>query len=192
MNEDLRLKDDPIMLFQIHKKTKNFYDAFRIKEKLNYHILGDSYISMYQPLMNSSDVKPPKSKRNIKRHTKQEVKNEKKVEEKKVEEKKVEATTTPEAKEVIEIIPFDKRWDFAVEYHKQHTELDDDELQKRYEFIMACRQKQIEMENDPNAKTIIYYPRKAGLGNTVSSLANILLLAMMSNRRFYSTPGISL
>ena len=72
-----------------------------------------------------------------------------------------------------------------INYHHSHSEVMDDELEKRYQLLINARDNQTKMEGDSSAKNIIFYHRKAGLGNTITALADVFLLSLLSNRRFY-------
>lgn len=90
-------------------------------------------------------------------------------------------------REVFETIPIEQRWDFVVHYHDQHSEIMEPDLGKRLQLLVSARDNQTAMESDDSAGTLIYYPRKAGLGNTVTALANVLFLSIASNRRFFGS-----
>ena len=90
----------------------------------------------------------------------------------------------------IDIIPLEERWSFIVDYHKQHSSISESELQERFQLLLSARNNQTKMESDPSAKYLIYYPRQAGIGNTLLALAHVLLLSIASNRRFLSRVAI--
>ena len=90
-----------------------------------------------------------------------------------------------EEEKPIQIIPLEDRWNYVINYHHSHSEIMDDELEKRYQLLINSRDNQTKMEGDSSAKNIIFYHRKAGLGNTITALADVFLLSLLSNRRFY-------
>lgn len=150
--------DDPIELVDLGTEAPFFYDNFRIIEKSNEEIYGKAFKPMYE----SFEKKQRSIKIKPKSLDKVEYKNWKE---------------TP-------YVPIEKRWDYVKNYHIHHSLVEESDLEKRLNLLIKSRDNQTRMGKDPSSKVLVYYPRTAGLGNTVTALADVLLLAIASNRRF--------
>lgn len=163
---EMKNGDDPIELVDLGTEVPFFYDNYRIIEKSNEEIYGKAFKPMYE----SFEKKP----RNIK------------VKPKRLD--KVEQNNVKESP----YVPLEKRWDYVKNYHMHHSVVEESDLEKRFNLLIKSRDNQTQLEKDPSSKVLIYYPRKAGLGNTVTALADVLLLAIASNRRFLGNHYVSL
>ena len=153
--------DDPIELVDLQQESGSFYDTFKIIEKLSME-MPKQHKSQKKVKTSSKTTSKPSLFRKKRNHQKGEEKQ----------------------RDSIDIIPLEERWSFVVDYHKQHSSISESELQERFQLLLSARNNQTKMEDDPAAKYLIYYPRQAGIGNTLLALAHVLLLSIASNRRF--------
>lgn len=78
-------------------------------------------------------------------------------------------------------------WPFVIDYHHNHTHVTDASIGKQYSFLHSLSMKQNRSPRTDSSKYIVFFPNKAGLGNTLSAWSEALLLAMYSQRFFQCT-----
>ena len=78
----------------------------------------------------------------------------------------------------------DDVWPFVIDYHHNHTHVTDVGIRKQYEFLHTISTKLNRAPRTESSKYIVFYPSKAGLGNTLAAWSEALLLTMYSQRFF--------
>ena len=72
---------------------------------------------------------------------------------------------------------------FVLDYHHNHTTVPDEMIDKRFSFLQQIAG-ELNSPPDDDTRFIVYFPSKAGLGNTIAAWGEALLLTMASKRHF--------
>lgn len=77
----------------------------------------------------------------------------------------------------------EEKYPFVLDYHHNHTNVPDKMIRERFSFLQQTAA-ELNAPPDDDTRFIVYFPSKAGLGNTLAAWGEALLLAMASKRHF--------
>lgn len=77
----------------------------------------------------------------------------------------------------------EEKYPFILDYHHNHTNVPDKMIRERFSFLQQTAA-ELNAPPDDDTRFIVYFPSKAGLGNTLAAWGEALLLAMASKRHF--------
>ena len=163
---------DPLDLIDISSTSTNIYDTLSIVENPSKNKVIDFDVDLVYSFPNNSKERKRATFGRRRIH-------------------KAEATESPESPELSATSrSLDDVWPFVIDYHHNHTHVTDVSIRKQYEFLHTISTKLNRAPRTESSKYIIFYPSKAGLGNTVAAWSEALLLSMYS-QRFFKCDSIS-
>ena len=162
-------EEDPLELVDLGDNASSIYDTVGIVERSGEEALGEKYLP-YDP----SAFKIPKKKRSKSRFRRRFRGRESESKE----------SAIAGNAQSIPYVRLEDRWNWTVAYHHRHSFVSDNRLSLRYSLLKRCRDAQESIALDENTQYLFYWPFKAGIGNTLSALSEVMLLAMYTGRKF--------
>ena len=162
-------EEDPLELVDVGNKSSSLYDTIEIVEKNGEEALGSKYIPYDSSVFKNSKKSEGKSRFRRRFHEK---------------ERDFKESAIAGSVQSIPYVQLEDRWNWTVSYHHSHSYVSDNRLSLRYSLLKRCRDEQESIGIDDNTKYILYWPFKAGIGNTLSAMSEVMLLAMYTGRKF--------
>ena len=162
-------EEDPLELVDVGDTASSIYETIKIVEKSGEEALGDQYVP-YDP----SAFRVPKKKGGKSRFRRRFRGRESESKE----------SAISGSVQSIPYVKLEDRWNWTVSYHRRHSYVSDSRLSLRYALLKRCRDAQESIVMDDSTQYLFYWPFKAGIGNTLSALSEVMLLAMYTGRKF--------
>ena len=157
-------QDDYLEFIDLESTSPSIYDSIRIVEKTGEEALGAEYVPYDASLF-------PKQKKKG-RHRR----------------KFSSRKRSPEERDPLDstvpFVPLEERWNATVAYHHSHSVVSDERLARRFELLKRCRDLQESMTINNETRYLFYWPYKAGIGNTLTAMSDVLLLSIYTGRKF--------
>lgn len=158
-------QDDYLELIDSESTSPSIYDSISIVEKTGEEALGAEYM----PYDASIFSKQKKKKGHYKRRFSS---------------RKRSPAESDATDSTVPFVPLEERWNATVAYHHSHSVVSNERLSRRFELLKRCRDFQESMAINNETRYLFYWPYKAGIGNTLTAMSDVLLLSIYTGRKF--------